>query len=54
MCQFDVTLIADSSPVADATVILIDVDGASAGNVITDLFGVVEGLVFETVIVNAV
>jgi FlaG/FlaF family flagellin (archaellin) len=53
MRQLDVTLTADSSPVADATVTLIDADGASAGNGITDSLGVAEGLVFETVTVNA-
>jgi parallel beta-helix repeat protein len=46
-------LTADSSPVADATVTLIDADGASAGNGITDSLGVAEGLVFETATVNA-
>jgi hypothetical protein len=53
MRQLDVTLTADSSPVADATVTLIDADGASAGNGITDSLGVAEGLVFETATVNA-
>ena len=53
MRQLDVTLTADSSPVADATVTLIDADGASAGNGVTDSLGVAEGLVFETATVNA-
>ena len=53
MRQLDVTLTADSSPVADATVTLIDGSGASAGNGITDSLGVAEDLVYETATVDS-
>tara|TARA_B110000444_G_scaffold261492_1_gene314159 strand:- start:19257 stop:32756 length:13500 start_codon:yes stop_codon:yes gene_type:complete len=53
MRQLDVTLTADGNAVADATVTLIDGDGASAGNGVTDSLGVAEDLTYETATVDS-
>jgi hypothetical protein len=52
MRTLDVTLTADSSPVADATVTLLDASGGAAGAAITDSSGVANDLTFVTATVD--
>jgi FlaG/FlaF family flagellin (archaellin) len=52
MRTLDVTLTADSSPVADATVTLLDASGGAAGAAITDASGVANDLTFVTATVD--
>ena len=53
MRQLDVTLTADGTAVAGATVTLIDGDGASAGNGVTDSSGIAQDLTYVTATVDS-
>ena len=53
MRQLDVTLTADGAAVTGATVTLVDGDGASAGNGITDSSGIAQDLTYVTATVDS-
>ena len=54
MRTVDVTLSADSNPVADATVTLLDADGGAAGAALTNSTGVANDITFVTATVDKV
>jgi hypothetical protein len=53
MRQLDVSLTADGAAVTGATVTLVDADGASAGNGITDSSGIAQDLTYVTATVDS-